>query len=108
MKIKVNDTVLVTTGKYKGKTGKVMRVFKKTNRVTVEKVNMRTRHIKKTANSAGQKVTYEAPIDASNVKLVDSKGVATRVGYKIEDGKKARFSKKSNAAIEDITKAKKK
>jgi large subunit ribosomal protein L24 len=48
MKIKVNDKILVIAGKYKGKTGKVMRVYKKNNRITVEKINIRTRHIKNT------------------------------------------------------------
>lgn len=107
MKIKVNDTVLVTTGKYKGKTGKVMRVFKN-GRLTVEKVNMRTRHIKKTASGAGQKITYEAPIDASNVMLVASDGKPTKIGYKKEGGKKVRVEKRTGKTIEDVAKSKKK
>lgn len=109
MKIKVGDKVLVTTGKYKGKTGNVMRVFEKTNRVTVEKVNMRTRHIKKTATGAGQRIKYEAPLHASNVMLIDPKtDKPTRIGYKKEGQKKLRVAKKSGQAIEDITTAKKK
>ena len=62
MKIHVDDNVLVTTGKDKGKTGKVIRVFKKTSKVVIEKINLRTKHIKKTAQQAGQRVKYEAPI----------------------------------------------
>jgi len=101
MKIKVSDTVLVTTGKYKGKTGKVMRVYKKTNRVTVEKVNIRTRHIKKTAQKAGEKIQYEAPFNASNVMVIDpTTKKPTRVGYKIIKGKKLRIGKKSGEGLD--------
>lgn len=102
MKIKVNDNVLVTTGKYKGKTGKVMRVFKKHSRITVEKVNIRTRHIKKTAARPGQRVQYEAPFSASNVKLIcPSCKKPVRVGYSVaETGKKFRVCKKCNESVE--------
>ena len=84
MKVKVKDKVLVIAGKYKGKTGNVMRVFKKTNRVTVEKVNIRTKHIKKTATHAGQIVKYEAPFNVSNVMVIcPNCNKATRVAYTI-------------------------
>jgi len=84
MKIKVKDKVLVTNGKYKGKVSDVMRVFKKTNRITVEKVNIRTKHIKKTATQAGQKIKYEAPLDTSKVMLIcPNCNKATRVTYTI-------------------------
>jgi len=102
MKIKVNDNVLVIAGKYRGKTGKVMRVFKKQNRVTVEKVNIRTRHIRKTATQAGQRIQYEAPMAVSNVKLIcPSCKKPTRVGYSVlESGKKYRICKKCNESVE--------
>ena len=102
MKIKVNDTVLVIAGKYKGKKGNVMKVFKKLNKVVVEKVNIRTRHIKKTATQAGQRVQYEAPFDASNVMVICPKTKKpTRVGYKIDDkGKKYRVAKISGAELD--------
>lgn len=101
MKIQLNDKVMVTAGKYKGKTGTVMKVFKKTERVTVEKVNIRTKHVKKTAQGAGQKIKYEAPIHVSNVMLVDPKtNKPTRVGYRVENNKKVRFAKKSGQTIE--------
>jgi len=107
MKLKVQDKVLVIAGKYKGKTGPVMRVFKKTNKVTVEKVNIRTRHIKKTTTQAGQRLQYEASFAASNVKLIcPSCNKATRVGYmSTENGKKYRICKKCNQSVEQ-TKAK--
>ncbi len=102
MKIKVQDKVLVTTGKFKGKTGPVMRVFKKSNKLTVEKVNIRTKHVKKTATQAGQRVQYEAPLSASNVKLIcPSCNKATRVGYKVNDkGLKYRVCKKCDKSVE--------
>ncbi len=102
MKIKVKDKVLVTTSKYKAKTGTVMRVFKKTNRITVEKVNIRTKHIKKTANQAGQKIKYEAPFPISNVALIcPNCKKATRVGYSIpKKGKKFRICLKCKESVE--------
>lgn len=85
MKIVKNDTVLVISGNYKGKTGKVLKVFPKENRVIVEGVNIRKRHTKPTQNNPqGGIMEKEAPIHASNVMVVDPKsGEATRVGKKI-------------------------
>ncbi len=102
MKIKVKDKVLVTAGKYQGKTGIVIRVLDKQNKVTVEKVNIRTRHIKKTSTHAGQRLQYEAPFAVSNVKLIcPSCSKATRLAYKTpEKGKKYRVCKKCNESVE--------
>ena len=102
MKIKVKDKVLVTAGKYKGKTGVVMRILEKQDKVTVEKVNIRTRHIKKTSTHAGQRLQYEAPFSVSNVKLIcPSCNKATRIAYKTPDkGKKYRICKKCNESVE--------
>lgn len=102
MKIKVKDKVLVIAGKYKGKTGAVMRVFEKQAKVTVEKINIRTRHIKKTTTHAGQRLQYEAPLAISNVQLIcPSCNKATRVAYKTpEKGKKYRVCKKCGESVE--------
>ncbi len=102
MKIKTNDNVLVTTGKDKGKTGNVLRVITSKNQIVVEKVNIRTKHIRKTANKQGEKVKYEAPISVSNVLLVCPQcSKSTRVGYQVpEKGKKVRICKKCNAAVD--------
>ena len=102
MKIKVKDKVLVTAGKYKGKVGPVMRVFKKTNRVTVEKINMRTKHVRKTTAQAGQKIRYEAPFDVSKVMVIcPNCNKATRVKYSIpKSGKKFRVCTKCKESIE--------
>ena len=111
MKIKVKDKVLVTAGKYKGKVGAVMRIYKKTNRITAEKVNVRTKHIKKTTTHAGQKIKYEAPFDASKVMLIcPNCNKATRVGYTIpKEGKKFRICMKCGESVEQaISKTEKK
>lgn len=102
MKIKVNDKVLVISGKDKGKVSKVIRVIAKHNKIVVEKVNMRTKHIKKTQSRAGEKITFEAPLDASNVMVMDPKeNKPTRVGYKIlQNGKKERISKLSGVSLD--------
>ena len=102
MKILSSDTVLVIAGKYKGKTGKVMRADHSARKIVVEKVNIVTKHIKKRPDGTpGQIVKFEKPIDISNVKIVcpNCKKPA-RVGYKIlENGKKARFCKKCQEGI---------
>lgn len=100
MKIKKGDTVRVITGKDKGKEGKVSAVNAKKNTVTVDGVNVHTKHTKPSAqNQNGGIVTQEGPIDASNVMLV-VKGQVTRVGYKVEDGKKVRIAKKTGDVID--------
>ena len=99
-KIKKGDTVVIITGKDKGKSGNVSLVMKDKNRVVVEGVNMVKKHMKPSAQSPqGGIVEKEASIQISNISLMTSKGETTRVGYKMENGKKVRFSKKSNEVI---------
>ncbi|MDG1503095.1 MAG: 50S ribosomal protein L24 [Flavicella sp.] len=99
LKIKTGDTVKVIAGDQKGKEGKVVRVFIEKNRAIVEGVNLVSKHTKPSAQSPqGGIVKKEASLDVSNLMLLEG-GVATRVGYKLEDGKKVRFSKKSDKAI---------
>ena len=96
----IGDTVRVIAGKDKGKEGKVSSVDLKKNTVTVEGVNMHTKHTKPSAqNQNGGIVTQEGPINASNVMLV-VKGQTTRVGFKVEDGKKVRIAKKTGEVID--------
>ena len=109
MQIKTGDTVVVIAGKDKltndakgnivPTTGKVLKVYPKTNRVIVEGVNKVTKHQKPTqANPEGGIIQVEAPIDASNVMLLDPKeNKPTRVSIiRDENGKKIRVSKKSD------------
>lgn len=102
MKIHLDDTVLVTTGKYRGKTGKVLRVFAKRHQVVVEKINIRTRHIKKRPGQAGQKIHYEAPIDSSNVMVIcPNCSKATRAAYiRLKTGEKQRVCKKCSQSLD--------
>ena len=98
-KIKKDDMVKVIAGKDKGREGKVIAVDTKTGRVTVEGVNLATKHTKPSqANPNGGIVKKENPIDVSNV-MVLSDGKATRVGFKVEDGKKVRVAKKTGKEI---------
>ena len=91
MNVKLNDTVLVITGKDKGKTGKVVSTSPKTGRVTVQGVNLQKRHQKaRKANAVSQIIEREGAIDASNVMVVcDKCGKATRVKHAFveQDGK---------------------
>ena len=107
MKIKKGDTVKVIAGKDKDKTGKVVSVDVKNNRVVVEGVNMITKHEKPSmSNQQGGIVNKEAPIHVSNVAFYDSKSKsAVKLGYKVavdENGKKTkvRVNKKTGAEVD--------
>lgn len=105
MKIKVGDNVVVTTGKDAGKKSVVLKVSLKHNTVVVKDVNMVTKHVKKTAERAGERVQFEASMDASNVMLLDSTGGATRVGYAFDEkGKKIRIEKATGNKIKETFK----
>lgn len=100
MKIHTDDQVIVIAGKDKGKTAKVTRAFPSDKRVLLEGVNLVTRHMKRQGSTPGQKITFEKPIDVSNVMLIDPKtNKPTRVGYKVENGKKVRIAKKSGTVL---------
>ena len=100
LKIKTGDTVRVIAGDHKGSEGKVIKVLQDKNKAIVEGVNMVKKHMKPSAQSPqGGIVEKEALIQISNISLLTAKGETTRVGYKTEDGKKVRFSKKSNEVI---------
>ena len=101
MRIKKDDTVIVLTGKDKGKTGKVLKAMPKENRVIVEGVNIQTKHAKQTQKSAAEIKQQEGPIDVSNVMYYDTKAKeATKIGFKVEDGKKVRVAKKTGNVID--------
>ena len=101
MKIKTGDTVKVIAGDHKGSEGKVLRVDRDKNKAIVEGINMVSKHEKPSAkNPQGGITQKEAPIHISNLSLIDPKsGDATRVGFEVRDGKKVRFSKKSNEVV---------
>ena len=100
LKIKTGDTVRVIAGDHKGSEGKVITVFIEKNKAIVEGVNMIKKHMKPSAeNPQGGIVEKEAALQISNLSLINSKGETTRVGYRMEDGKKVRYAKKSNEVI---------
>jgi large subunit ribosomal protein L24 len=101
VRLKKNDDVIVVAGKDKGKTGKLTRVSRKADRVFIEGVNVVSRHTKASLqNEEGGIVEKVMGIHISNVMLVDPKTKKpTRVGYKVEGGKKVRFAKDSGAIL---------
>ncbi|MEQ9490927.1 MAG: 50S ribosomal protein L24 [Alphaproteobacteria bacterium] len=101
-KIKTGDKVIVLSGRDNGKEGEVVSVAPKDGRAIVRGVNMVKRHQKQTMNSQGGIVEKEAPIQLSNLAVVDPKdGKATRVGFKVlDDGRKVRFAKRSGEIID--------
>lgn len=100
LKIKKGDTVKVIAGKDNGKEGKVIAVDKKNNKITIEGVNMITKHAKPSqANPDGGILQKEAPINMSNVMYVH-KGKATRIGFKVEGDKKVRIAKSTGEVID--------
>lgn len=102
MLIKTGDKVRVIAGKDKGKEGTVSKVLNAKNRVIVQGVNMIKKHQKASqTNPQGGIIDIEAPIHASNVMLIDpSNNEPTRLGVRVEDGHKVRFSKKSGETID--------
>jgi large subunit ribosomal protein L24 len=101
VKIRKGDTVLIISGKDRGKKGKALKVLPKERKVVVEGVNLRKKHQKpKKTGEKGQILTLSGPIDISNVKIICSKcGKATRIGYKMIGGKKIRICKKCGEEI---------
>jgi large subunit ribosomal protein L24 len=99
-RIRKGDTVVVITGRDKGKTGEVIRVLPKENRAVVRGVNVVKRHQKQTARAQGGIVTKELPIHLSNIALTDENGKPTRVGFrKNDDGNKVRYAKRTGVVI---------
>ena len=100
LKIKKGDTVRITTGKDKGKEGKVLDIDKKNDRVVVEGLNLIKKHAKPSAaDQKGGIISREAPLHISNVALVVD-GEITKAGFKVTDGAKVRISKKTGKVID--------
>ncbi len=95
MKIKKGDTILVVSGKDRGKRGKILQVFPKENRLMVEGVNLRKKHKRpKKSGEKGQIITLPGAVSVSSVKLICSKcGKPTRTGYKLTTNTKGEKSK---------------
>ncbi|MDO8570078.1 MAG: 50S ribosomal protein L24 [Candidatus Daviesbacteria bacterium] len=102
MKILKNDTVKILLGKDTGKTGKVLRVYPKKDKVLVEGINSFKRHIKKTGQHDGGIIDISKPVNISNVMLVcPSCKKDTKVGFEIKNGEKTRICRKCKEVIKN-------
>jgi large subunit ribosomal protein L24 len=102
LKIKRGDNVVVISGRDKGKTGEVLRVFPEESRVIVQGVHVARRHTRARLGDPGGIVDKELTIDVSNVAHIDPQsGKPTRVGYKIlDDGRKVRVARRSGEVLD--------
>ncbi len=98
-KLRKGDKVVVLAGKDKGKEGEISQVMPAKGKAIVDGVNIAIRHQRQTQNSQGGRTPQAMPIDLSNLALLDANGKATRVGFRMEDGKKIRFAKTTGDAI---------
>ncbi|OGZ73590.1 MAG: 50S ribosomal protein L24 [Candidatus Staskawiczbacteria bacterium RIFCSPLOWO2_01_FULL_38_12b] len=101
MKVKKGDTVLIISGKDKGRTAKILKSLVKERRILVEGVNLKKKHVKpKKEGEKGQVISVPLPIDVSNIKFLCPKcGKPTRLGYSIKGDKKNRICKKCQSEV---------
>ncbi len=101
MKLKKGDTVLVISGKDKGRKAPILKSLIKEGKILVEGINLKKKHIKpKKEGEKGQVISVATPLSISNVKFICPKcGKATRLGYKIEGDKKFRICKKCKSEV---------
>ena len=96
-KLKKGDTVIVLAGKDKGKKGEIQSVDPKAGKAVVEGINIAIRHQRQTQTNQGGRQPKAMPVDLSNLAVTDKNGKATRVGFRMEEGKKVRFAKTTEA-----------
>ena len=99
-KLKKGNKVVVLAGKDKGKEGTISSVDPKAGKAVVDGINMAIRHTKQTQTSQGGRQPKAMPIQLSNLAFLDANGKATRVGFKVEDGKKVRYAKTTGDVID--------
>ena len=99
-KLKKGDTVIVIAGKDKGKEGTIQSVDPKAGKAVVEGINVAIRHTRQSQTSQGGRIPKALPVDLSNLAYKDSNGKPSRVGFKVEDGKKVRFAKTTGDVID--------
>lgn len=109
MKFLTGDNVIVTTGKDKGKVGAIVKIHRNIGKVLVEGINKQVKHRKAQQGQPGERLEIFAPIDISNIQILDPKSKKpTRIGYKIEEnGAKVRVAKPSGLEIPAPEKKKK-
>ena len=99
-RLRKNDQVMVTTGKDRGKTGRILEIDRAAGRVVVEGLNMVKKAVKKKKqNDTGGITDVEAAIHISNLQIIGKNGKPDRIGYRVEDGKKTRIRKKTGEAL---------
>ncbi|MDP7149504.1 MAG: 50S ribosomal protein L24 [Paracoccaceae bacterium] len=99
-KLRTGDKVVVLAGKDKGKEGTISSVDPKAGKAVVDGINMAIRHTRQSQTSQGGRLPKALPIQLSNLALLDANGKATRVGFKVEDGKKVRVAKTTGDVID--------
>ena len=95
----MGDKVIVLSGKDKGKQGEISSVNPSAGKAIIDGVNMAIRHTKQSQSDQGGRIPVAMPIQLSNLALVDSKGKATRVGFRDEEGKKVRYAKTTGETV---------
>jgi len=98
-KLKKGDKVRVLAGKDKGRDGEIVSVDPKSGKAVVEGINIAIRHTRQSQNSQGGRIPKAMPIDLSNLALLDANGKPTRVGFRVDDGKKVRYAKTTGEAV---------
>ncbi|MGH1414012.1 MAG: 50S ribosomal protein L24 [Pelagimonas sp.] len=98
-KLKKGDKVIVLAGKDKGKTGEITSVNPSAGKAIVDGVNIAIRHTRQSQTAQGGRLPKALPIQLSNLAIVDANGKASRVGFRVEDGKKVRFAKTTGDVI---------
>ena len=103
MRIRKNDTIKIITGKDKGKTGKVLKIFPKKGKVLIEGLNIYKKHVRpKREGEKGEIISVPRPLDVSNVMLFCATcGKATRTGFRLEEERKVRYCKKCSAILRE-------
>ncbi|MCA8881338.1 MAG: 50S ribosomal protein L24 [Rhodobacteraceae bacterium] len=98
-KLRKGDKVRVLAGKDKGREGEIQSVDPKSGKAVVEGLNIAIRHTRQSQTSRGGRVPKAMPIDLSNLALLDANGKPTRVGFRVEDGKKVRYAKTTGETV---------
>jgi large subunit ribosomal protein L24 len=104
MKFRVNDQVMVTAGKDKGKKSVITRVLPTKSEVVVRGANVYARHRRKTSGKAGEIVRLERPLATAKIAIINEQGQVDRIGYRIVDGVKQRYFKKTGTQIVEAKK----
>nr|YP_009684635.1 ribosomal protein L24 [Pseudopedinella elastica]QDR24721.1 ribosomal protein L24 [Pseudopedinella elastica] len=99
-KFKIGDTIKVISGKDKGQTGQIKSLFHQKGKVIIEGINTKIKHVKPSKkDEVGKIIQFDAPLDISNIMLCDENGVAGKIGFQVENGKKVRIFKKTKKLI---------